>query len=328
MIDASVLSLLVQSCAPRVAPQTMMALIAVESGGEPFRIDINSGPHMSRMPQSKAEAVSVAKRLIAQGANFDAGLTQINSANFARLGLTPDTLFDPCTNLAAGASVLADNYTRALDAGLTDPLTAAISEYNTGSRHAGIANGYVARVRNAAGTVTANSAASSVDGVASLIVNSFGGRITDTVRARNATYGAANSYHKFGQAVDFVPQGGVHAITRQQVRAVMASSGVRLVELLGPGDPGHSDHWHIAFTQGRHATGLGSPPDRQMPKPQTTLIAYRAPERPDTGNPETELGSGTETDQPASDVAVPSAWNVFAHRARAARPGMLVGGGS
>ena len=35
----------------------------------------------------------------------------------ARLGLTPENVFDPCTNLRAGAAVLADNYSRARDAG-------------------------------------------------------------------------------------------------------------------------------------------------------------------------------------------------------------------
>src|SRR3546814_15029492 len=52
-----------------------------------------------------------------RSASFDAGLMQINSANFARLGLTPETVFDPCTNLRAGAHVLTDNNRRASDAG-------------------------------------------------------------------------------------------------------------------------------------------------------------------------------------------------------------------
>src|SRR3546814_7647533 len=80
-----------------------------------------------------------------RGASFDAGLMQINSANFARLGLTPETVFDPCTNLRAGAHVLTDNYRRASDAGRADPLRAALSEYNSGSRTRGLTNGYVGR---------------------------------------------------------------------------------------------------------------------------------------------------------------------------------------
>ena len=38
-------------------------------------------------------------------------------------------------------------------------------------------------------------------------------------------------------------------ITRDQIHAVMAASRIRLIELLGPGDRGHSNHWHIAFAR-------------------------------------------------------------------------------
>src|SRR3546814_1657563 len=85
---------------------------------------------------------------------------QINSANFARLGLTPETVFDPCTNLRAGAHVLTDNYRRASDAGRADPLRAALSEYNSGSRTRGLTNGYVGRVYAAAKGTGADPASS------------------------------------------------------------------------------------------------------------------------------------------------------------------------
>src|SRR3546814_5957477 len=73
------------------------------------------------------------------------------------------------------------------------------------------------------------------------------------VRPVDAGYGAKGSYHKTGQAVDFVPRGGVGAISRAQIRALMAANGIRVLELLGPGDPGHSDHWHVAFAAVRGA---------------------------------------------------------------------------
>ena len=85
--------------------------------------------------------------------------------------------------------------------------------------------------------------------VGSILLQAFGGRITDGWRPWNASYGAINSYHKRGQAIDFVPHGGVHAITRPQIRAVLAASGIQILELLGPGDPGHSNHWHVAFAR-------------------------------------------------------------------------------
>lgn len=89
----------------------------------------------------------------------------------------------------------------------------------------------------------------SVSNVAALVRRAFGARITDTMRPMNASYGARYSWHRFGQAVDFVPAGGDNSISRDQIRALMGQSGIRLIELLGPGDRGHSNHWHIAFAR-------------------------------------------------------------------------------
>ncbi len=89
----------------------------------------------------------------------------------------------------------------------------------------------------------------SVSSVTALVRRAFDARITETIRAMNASYGARYSWHKYGQAVDFVPAGGVNAINRDQIRALMGQSGIRLIELLGPGDRGHSNHWHVAFAR-------------------------------------------------------------------------------
>jgi hypothetical protein len=96
---------------------------------------------------------------------------------------------------------------------------------------------------------TPASGAPTVSNVAAMVRRAFGARITDTIRPMNASYGARYSWHKFGQAVDFVPAGGVNSITRDQIRALMGQSGIRLIELLGPGDRGHSNHWHVAFAR-------------------------------------------------------------------------------
>ena len=93
------------------------------------------------------------------------------------------------------------------------------------------------------------SGAPTISNVAALVRRAFGARITDTIRPMNASYGAHYSWHKFGQAVDFVPAGGVNSINRDQIRALMGQSGIRLIELLGPGDRGHSNHWHVAFAR-------------------------------------------------------------------------------
>ena len=110
------------------------------------------------------------------------------------------------------------------------------------------------------------SADASAGYVASILAAAFNARITDTWRALEANYGAANSFHKYGQAVDFVPRAGLHTITREQIRAVMAQHGIRVAELLGPGDRGHADHWHLAFYTG----------DQTRPLDRAQIVVARA----------------------------------------------------
>lgn len=144
---------LVRRCAPKVHPQTMLAVVMQESGGNPFAIGINGGPRLERQPVTFSEAVATAEVLKAKGYNFDAGLGQINVKNFSWLGLRVADLFDPCANLRAAATVLADCYDRAAR-GRGDgqgALHAALSCYNTGSMTRGVGNGYVAKVARKAG---------------------------------------------------------------------------------------------------------------------------------------------------------------------------------
>ncbi|WP_156356041.1 hypothetical protein [Sphingomonas sp. Leaf22] len=63
----------------------------------------------------------------------------------------------------------------------------------------------------------------------------------------------ANSYHYRNQAVDFVPKGGMGSMTKADVRALFESRGIEIAELLGPGDKGHSDHFHVAWKKGKLA---------------------------------------------------------------------------
>lgn len=144
-------------CAPAVHPQTLRALVAHESGFNPLSIAVN-GPRARRVRvASAAEAVAIARKLIAAGESVDLGLGQINSANLEWLGLPLAAAFDPCKNLAAAARVLTDNYVRERRGAPSDQvaLDRALSRYNTGSARRGIANGYVARVRGRAGAAIA-----------------------------------------------------------------------------------------------------------------------------------------------------------------------------
>ncbi|AXJ97501.1 lytic transglycosylase domain-containing protein [Sphingomonas sp. FARSPH] len=148
---AAILGLAAQ-CAPNVAPSTIAAVVHTESRGYQFAIGVNGVARQPARPRSAAEAIRVASAYVAQGYSVDLGLGQINSRNMRWLGLTWDTVFDPCTNIAAAGRVLAGNYQSVRPA--YDPQTAlrvALSMYNTGSQVRGFRNGYVGKVLDNAG---------------------------------------------------------------------------------------------------------------------------------------------------------------------------------
>lgn len=150
--SAAAILALASQCAPTVAPETVLAIIQTESSGEPFALNVNGGKQPARKT-SAADAAATARRYVAAGYSVDLGLGQINSRNMRWLGLTWETVFDPCTNVAALARVLTTNY-NSVKAG-RDPQTAlrvALSMYNTGSQTRGFRNGYVAKVERNAGT--------------------------------------------------------------------------------------------------------------------------------------------------------------------------------
>jgi type IV secretion system protein VirB1 len=132
---------LIAACAPLVSPTVMKGITMEESRGNPYAI-YDSGGKRSLFPATRAEAIAEAKRLRAAGIRIDAGLVQINSENWDWLGLDVESVFDPCTNLAAGETVLLGAYTTA-----PYTLDAAISRYNSGDAKRGIRNGYVGRVK-------------------------------------------------------------------------------------------------------------------------------------------------------------------------------------
>lgn len=149
--SAAAILALASQCAPSVAPETVLAIIQTESSGEPFALNVNGGRQPARQGNA-ADAAATARRYVAAGNSVDLGLGQINSRNMRWLGLTWETVFDPCTNVAALGQVLISNY-NAANAG-RDPQTAlrvALSMYNTGSQTRGFRNGYVAKVLRNAG---------------------------------------------------------------------------------------------------------------------------------------------------------------------------------
>lgn len=153
------------ACAPHVSPATLAHIVRVESSGNPLAVNVNVIRGRPRFPvpriRSAAQAAQVAHQAISQGYNVDLGLMQVNSRNLRGLGYTVEQMFDPCTNVRAGARILTDNYGRAVrEHGPGQPaLLAALSAYNTGDFNRGFRNGYIARYFSV-GRVVYSSAAS------------------------------------------------------------------------------------------------------------------------------------------------------------------------
>ncbi|SRR5260370_665848 len=154
---------LAQSCAPNVPVSTLEAIARTESALYPYALSINR-PHLlarrqgwnrgtitlERQPASLEEAIAWTKWLLAQGITVSIGLLQVNSEHADLLHLTPEQLFDPCTNLRSGAALLSASYaaTARIHGEGFAALDSALSYYNTGSPTAGVTNGYVQQVKS------------------------------------------------------------------------------------------------------------------------------------------------------------------------------------
>ena len=151
-LPASVVLVLAAQCAPNVAPATIAAIVQTESRGNELAIGVNGLGRSIAQPTSVADAIRIARFYVSKGYSVDLGLGQINSRNMKALGLTWDTVFEPCTNIAAAGAVLSGNYF-SVRQGLHPQraLRIALSMYNTGSQSRGFSNGYVGKVVGNAG---------------------------------------------------------------------------------------------------------------------------------------------------------------------------------
>ena len=157
-METSVFLALTLACAPQVHADTARALVSVESAFTPWAIGVVGGS-LVRQPRHRAEALATAKALQAAGWNFSVGLGQINVGNFDRLGLTIESAFEPCGNLAAMQTVLAECFDRASASMAKAPvdqvaLRRALSCYYSGNFASGFRHGYVRKVVAAARPVS------------------------------------------------------------------------------------------------------------------------------------------------------------------------------
>jgi type IV secretion system protein VirB1 len=138
------------ACAPQVDTRTTAAIVRAESAFNPWAIGVVEGA-LVRQPRNREEAVTTAKTLLAEGHSFSVGLGQINVSNFKRLGLTLESAFDPCTNLAALQAVLIECFERASSVERGElarqrALRRALSCYYSGRVHGELRHAYVRTV--------------------------------------------------------------------------------------------------------------------------------------------------------------------------------------
>jgi type IV secretion system protein VirB1 len=147
-MDPSAFLALALTCAPSIHVDTSRALVSIESAFNPWAIGVVGGA-LTRQPRHQTEALATARALEHDGWDFSVGLGQINRRNFPRLGLTLDSAFDPCSNLAAMQVVLAECFDRAgapTRSASQATLRRALSCYYSGNFATGFKHGYVRKV--------------------------------------------------------------------------------------------------------------------------------------------------------------------------------------
>ena len=150
---------LIESCAPGAAPSTMLAVATTESALYPYAISVNrpiqiaqaiglanSQIQLAQQPRSRQEAIQWMRWLLGHGVTVSVGLLQVNTENAGLFHLRPEQLFEPCTNIAVGSTLLAQAYAARTRIAPNDPdaLLYALSLYNSGTYDLGFQNGYVA----------------------------------------------------------------------------------------------------------------------------------------------------------------------------------------
>jgi type IV secretion system protein VirB1 len=171
--DADIVALR-SRCIPEASLTTLRAIVRVESNGNPNAMQIDfptallrqwhlpAGTlRLERQPSTHRQALDWLAYFQRYTVFVDLGLMQVSTAEAQRLGLSPESLLEPCTNLRVGWQILEEDYRREIKtygAG-QEALRHAISRCNTGDSQRGIDNGYLSRVLAASGSLEANAGA-------------------------------------------------------------------------------------------------------------------------------------------------------------------------
>lgn len=138
-------------CAPSIHPVTLAALVRTESYYDPFVVRDNT-LQQTFYPRTLQAAGELIERAQADHHKLAVGLMQVTLAWARELHMDVRALLDPCTNLAIGSEILAQNYLSCWRPSRdpADRLACALSLYWSGTQSRG--GVYVNRVYRAAGS--------------------------------------------------------------------------------------------------------------------------------------------------------------------------------
>src|SRR5437867_3088239 len=109
---------LARACAPDIPLVTLRAISRAESAFHRYALSLDyprrtAREHgligeivLARQPRTLDEARAWTRWFMQRGRSVSIGLMQVSTEHMTDLGLTADDLFDPCTNLRAGAELL------------------------------------------------------------------------------------------------------------------------------------------------------------------------------------------------------------------------------
>lgn len=170
-----------------VPAEVMQHIVNVESGENPYAIGVVGG-QLVRQPQNLDEAIATVRMLETKGYNFSVGLAQVNRANLGKYGLdTYEKAFQTCSNLAAGARILAECY-----ASSGGDWGKSFSCYYSGNFTTGYRDGYVQKIYDSINrTASSQTAAIPIQLVSNQAVAGNGIKGLTPVTADSAAYRVA-----------------------------------------------------------------------------------------------------------------------------------------
>ncbi len=94
-------------CAPDVPATTIATIVQQRSNSQPYALGIHrDGLDQRIQPKTLNEAVELANKALDAGFSIDVGVMQINSDWFRPMGYNVAQMYDPCTNIMVGMTII------------------------------------------------------------------------------------------------------------------------------------------------------------------------------------------------------------------------------